>query len=104
MRQDAIFQVIRQDDTILKFGSNLYNQHKQHPHLKTNVSQRMRQLGRLLLEVKEKNPKIQNLAQMTHPGSFDDFIAAVKVVAGHKMDNTYGIPSLALLMRSSIQQ
>jgi hypothetical protein len=105
MRQDNLYQVMRQDKLILKFGAELYNKLGVQIHLRTYIAQRMRQITRLLLAVRECDKSINNLSDILHPRNYNTFVKGVQTVASFdKKTNKYGIPSLALRLRSTIME
>ena len=56
MHQDEVAVAIRTDDLIMKFGSGLYFQHGHQPHRWQHIRERMRQLGRLMVQLRKSVP------------------------------------------------
>ena len=103
MHKDEVFQLIRNDKLIMKFGSILIQ--KLGKRRKNDISQRMRQLGRLKC-VLCSGDGTKQLADYITAGSFDDIIEAVQVCAGSKENvddvSVFTIPSLALRLGHSL--
>lgn len=93
------------DQLILRFGSELYAKLGNQTHLRVYISQRMRQLARLLKEMREINKEIRMLSDILQPKYYHDFIIAVKLLGAYNEDKgTYGIPSMPLKLRTSVIQ
>lgn len=81
MKSDNISLVARRDELILMYGAALLNKHGKN---KANlVSQKMRELARLLVEVRNlcRLPSLQFMNAIT-PDKFDVFVTATKNVSG----------------------
>ena len=104
MKSDKITIAARHDDLILKYGTHLAeNVGGERLH---EVSQGMRQLARLLLDLREKSSnESSNLEHFMKPEHFDLIIASVKSVCSFEQSgktSAIGIPSLALKLGHSI--
>lgn len=97
MTADEISIAARNDPTIIKIGEKLYQKHGHLPHLYTHVSQKMRELGRLLLVVRSEDRNITTIKDVIHAQKFPTVIKATRVLCKYSIEtNTYGNPSLAL--------
>ncbi|XP_037081043.1 uncharacterized protein LOC119101730 [Pollicipes pollicipes] len=78
----------------MEFGARLYTRlgHERHQH--AHIREKMRQLGRLLLELNVSSPG-SGLEMFIHPAKFVEVVGAVKNLAGVK-EGKYHNPSLAL--------
>ena len=103
MNKDAITDIVKKDYLILTYGSFLMSGrgNKKSNH----ISQNMRVLGRLLLELRKKKEEMtdRSLSEFLKPEFFDDIVDATKSLAGYSATNKDGemlpsfeIPSLPL--------
>ncbi|MGL5294649.1 MAG: hypothetical protein ACRC9V_12950, partial [Aeromonas sp.] len=68
------------------------------------IRQKMREVGRLLLEARKITP-LRTMVEFIIPANFKHVISAVKVVSGFdKETNSYRIPSLALKLGHSLNK
>ena len=106
MKSDEITIAARHDDLILKYGTHLAE--KVGGERLHEVSQGMRQLARLLLDLREKSSnESSNLEHFMKPEHFDLIIASVKSVCSFDQSgktSAIGIPSLALKLGHSIRK
>ncbi|XP_033730108.1 uncharacterized protein LOC117319405, partial [Pecten maximus] len=97
MNADEITIAARNDRIITKVGEKLYQKHGHLPHLYSHVSQKMRELARLLIAVRGQQPDVNSLSDLLHPERFMLAVKATKILCNFSEDtNTYGNPSLAL--------
>ena len=104
MRTDSLTSVVRKDNLIMKFGSVLFK--KLGRYRAHDISQRMRQLGRLKLKIQEVSKSAKQLTRYINGRSFDIVIAAVEKLCSLSVDDsgrrTFGNPSLALKLGHSL--
>ncbi|XP_076850568.1 uncharacterized protein LOC143500340 isoform X1 [Brachyhypopomus gauderio] len=104
MKHDEVSAVIRNDKYILLFGEQMFN--KLNPSSTKNdyIRQKMREVGRLLLEARRLTP-IRSMEDFVLPSNFPHVIKSVRAVSGHcEETNTYRIPSLALKLGHSLSK
>lgn len=104
MKMDTVSFIAQEDKLICRFGARLLQNHRE-VHLKTYVSQRMRQLGKLLLILRSLNPELQHLQEFLVPQQYKTIVTAAKELSGYNEEaNTYTYPSIALKLGHSIIQ
>lgn len=104
MKMDNVSLTAQQDKLICSFGARLLQNHRE-AHLKTYVSQRMRQLSKLLLILRKLNSELQNLQDFLVPQHYKTIVSAAKELSGYNEEaNTYYHPSIALKLGHSILQ
>ena len=104
-------KVAANDMLIKLYGSFLLNSVAGYKKL-NNISQRMRVLSRLLINIRKTQNKVElSLSDIISPCWFDAIVDSVKEIAGFKMINTEGelilnftTPSLPLLVGYAIEQ
>jgi hypothetical protein len=103
MKQDDISFRAKQDDLIMMFGSAIIE--KNGERNAAYVSQRMRQLSRLLIQI---NKKVDgDLKEFLNPAKFDIVIEAVRDVCSFYREedrNKVAIPSLALKLGHNLRK
>ena len=104
MKNDDISNVARKDQLIVKFGSSVFD--KVGSKNANDVSQRMRQLARLLILLRDGGHQEANLEDFIDTAKFDDLVSAVKKLCGFRDESNLeiGIPSLALKLGHSIKR
>ncbi|XP_033747261.1 uncharacterized protein LOC117332456 [Pecten maximus] len=105
LRDDEIGAKLQNDEHILKFGERLYEKigHLQQNH--QYISQRMRQLSRLLIQMKDIDPAIKSVEQCISPENWESLLRAVKCVSGlNEETGFYDTPSLPLKLGHSLQK
>jgi hypothetical protein len=104
MVQDDVTAAIRTDDVIMKFGNRLHFKHGHLQHRWQNIRERMRQMGRLLVEVR-KTSSVKCLSDCLVPEMFERVVRAVRLVCGFdESSHVFGTPSLALKMGHSLKE
>ena len=103
MKNDEIAAIARKDALIINFGAAIFE--KVGTKDINYVSQRMRQLARLLQTLRGKN-EAANFEDFIDTSRFDELVAAVKDLCGFKEESRLDIdvPSLALKLGHSIKQ
>ena len=71
MQHDDVSIVVKNDPLILNYGSRLYDKVGHDKHTHNYVSQKMRELGRLLQKARHQSKSISNLNTMIDPGQFN---------------------------------
>lgn len=105
MHCDDISFAARRDDVIVKFGERMFSKLGNEKHHISHVSQKMRELGRLLLKVREMDPDIVTLKECISPQQFDKVLEAVRSLAGLNPETgRYKTPSLAIKLGQSLQK
>ena len=104
MQQDEVTAALRRDNLIMKFGSRLHFKHSHLPHRWQYVRDRVRQMGRLLVEMR-KTTTIKCLTDCLIPEQFGNVVKAVRSVCGFNPEtHLYRTPSLALKIGHSLKE
>jgi len=104
MKYDDISFTDQNDKLICAFGARLLKNHRER-HLKTYVSQRMRQISKLLLILRTLVPPLKNLENFLVPKYFKTIVTAAKKLSGYnEIENSYIHPSIALKLGHTILQ
>jgi hypothetical protein len=98
MLYDEVTMAVRNDSLILAIGEKLFQKHGHLKHLSTYISQKMRELGRLLITARKIDPKIQFLSDLISPAKFSEVVVPATRALCKYDDSTngYGNPSLAI--------
>ncbi|KAK7096458.1 hypothetical protein V1264_005754 [Littorina saxatilis] len=102
MNDCDVKEVVQGDRLILEYGNRLLEKHPE-PHKKTYISNKMRELGRLVQHTKHDN--IRSIEDCLDPCHFESVLLSVKAIAGY--DNDTGMfkrPSLALKVGYSLKK
>lgn len=106
MKNDNIAIVCRQDTLILKMGIMQFE--KYHTTQNDLIRQSMRQLSRLLIELRQIDPSKKFLSEWLKPIYFDNLISAVKAICHVeyriKTRPQFSTPSLALKVGYSLKK
>lgn len=100
MRDDDVKSILQTDDLILSFGYRLFEKVGCNDHQFQYVSQRLRELGRLLIVMKDQYG-IRSLVEVIKPKNWEQLIQGIMVVAGYG-NNTVNVPSLSLKIGHSL--
>lgn len=104
MASDEISFVAKSDKLITSFGSRYLKSHKE-KHLIAVVSQKMRMLARLLIEMRSENSSISTLKDCLFPEHFDAVIKCSKKVARYnEKTDRFGSPSVVLKLGQMLKQ
>lgn len=104
MKYDNISFTAQNDKLICAFRARLLKNHRKQ-HLKTYISQRMRQISKLLLILKTLVPELNNLEDFLLPQYFKTIVNAAKELSGYnENENSYIHPSIALKLGHTILQ
>ena len=104
MRKDDITKTVESDELALKLGHILLQ--KLGSRRKANIAQRLRQLGRLSLELEEHNDDTRDLNYYVTGKGFDDIVMAVEQLAGlfetEEGIRCFRVPSLCLSLGNNL--
>lgn len=104
MRADKISLAAKRDSLICAFGARYLKIHRE-KHFVNVTSRKMRDLARILLEIKKNEPSIHNMFEALQPKFFDLFILAAKAVAKFDSDKeTFQSPTYAMNISTSLKQ
>jgi len=105
MCQDEITNLVRNDAVIVRFGENLYQRQSHHNDFRTNISQKMREIARLIIALRTREPSIQNVKNCINPEMFPHVLGAVHQLCGLSEDaKHYSTPSLAQKLGLSLKK
>lgn len=105
MSADNISRLVKNDYLIGKFGERLVNKLGHFKHLKNHISQKVRELARLLEAVRKEDSDITDLRSVISPGKFPVVVSAVKKLCGYESQrNTFANPSLAKKLGHSLKK
>ncbi|KAG5874142.1 hypothetical protein JTB14_015062 [Gonioctena quinquepunctata] len=82
MLADKVSFVAKNDVLICKYGAQYLTSHREKHHINV-CSRKMRELAKLLIEIKKLHPAIKHFYDALQPIYFDSFIVATKIVAGY---------------------
>ena len=103
MRDDEVKKIVESDQLIMNFGEKLFEKVGTKVHQHQYVSQRLRELARLILEMREF--KINDLETSLQPLNWEKIILGVRKVAGFDTGtDRYKIPTLCLKIGHSLQK
>ncbi|KAJ3659002.1 hypothetical protein Zmor_010712 [Zophobas morio] len=101
MRPDSISLVAKSDSLICLYGETLLNKHKRQ-QMSVVVSNKIREMGRLLLALKSINSNISVLFDFLK--YFETLITATKLISGYDQSlKKFKAPSLALHMGTNLK-
>ncbi|XP_052474111.1 uncharacterized protein LOC128030478 [Carassius gibelio] len=104
MNYDEVSRVVHTDRCIMQLGEHMFNRMGSDVTKHDYIRQKMREVGRLLLEARKITP-LRTMVDFIIPTNFKHVIAAVKVVSGYDEEkNSYRIPSLALKLGHSLNK
>ncbi|XP_029673720.1 uncharacterized protein LOC115241900 [Formica exsecta] len=81
LRNDNVSRVIRYDELAINYANKLCEKF-QDPHFYDMIRQKLRLIGRLLLEMKNQNDKIDDPFTIFVPNNYDNCLKAVRTLAG----------------------
>lgn len=103
MRSDDISKSAMNDVLICSYAESLLLRHKR-PQIKNVISNKMRELGRLLIILKKING-VQKLFDIMKPEFFDNLVSATKIMSGYDPETqTFKASSLALHIGTTLKQ
>lgn len=105
MNQDETTFIARNDPVICKLGGKLYQKHGHLPHMHMVISQKIRELGRLLEVIRTKDESLVSLEECLSPEHFPIIVKSVRELCGlSESKNQFAIPSLALKLGHSLKK
>ena len=105
MHQDEVTTAMRTDDLIMKFGNRLHFKHGHLQHRRQYIRDRIRQVGRLLVDMQKTVGSVRNLTDCIVPEMFGHVVKSVRRICGFDKDaHLYTVPSLALKMGHSLKE
>lgn len=94
MREDSVKVAVLSDSTIIKHGMAMYADHGSQTHKHSYISNKMRELGRLLIELRKLG--VNTIFESLDKSNWDTLIEAVNSLCRFEpSSDQYGIPSLA---------
>ncbi|KAK4886596.1 hypothetical protein RN001_002867 [Aquatica leii] len=104
MRADEISLVAKKDPLICAYGARYMRIHRE-KHFIAVTSRKMREIARLLIELKKIEPAIKCLFDALKPKYFDIIVAATKIVAKYNAEkDKYISPTYAMHMGTYLKQ
>ncbi|KAJ8310494.1 hypothetical protein KUTeg_012359 [Tegillarca granosa] len=104
-KEDEVKEIIVSDIVIICFGERLYELHGHNQHHLNYISNRLRELGRLMVCVRSNDGNVSSVEEILNPHNFDLLIRSVKQIAGYSAeDGIYQIPSLPLRLGQSLEK
>lgn len=101
MQADRISFNGKNDPIICQYGEDYLRKHKR-PHIKNAVSNKIRELGRLLIPLQDQY-KIYSMLEVLKPEHFDKVVSATRIIAGYsEATRSFKAPSLALHMKTTL--
>ncbi|XP_043982140.1 uncharacterized protein LOC122836583 isoform X1 [Gambusia affinis] len=104
MNQDEVYTAVKSDELIIEYGQHLYNRLGFDASRHEYIRQKMRELGRLLINSKKTTP-MKTIEEHVKPANFMLVVESVKDLAGFVVEtSTYKCPSLALKIGYSLKK
>ncbi|VEN59616.1 unnamed protein product [Callosobruchus maculatus] len=104
MRPDNVSLTAKKDPLICAYGARYIKTHRE-KHFAVVASRKMRELAKLLIELKKCAPEITSLLDAFKPQYFDLLVAATKTIAKYNYEKDYfESPTLALNMGTTLKQ
>nr|CAI5848195.1 unnamed protein product [Callosobruchus analis] len=104
MRADRISFEAKKDNLICEFGARYMKTHRE-KHFIHVTSRKMRELSKILLEIRKIDPSITTLLSALRPKYFDIFVEATKRVAKYDIEkDVYNSPTFAINIVTSLKQ
>ncbi|XP_028151807.1 uncharacterized protein LOC114345184 isoform X2 [Diabrotica virgifera virgifera] len=82
MRLDEVSIVAKKDALICAFGARYLKKHREKYHINV-TSRKMRELAKILIEVRKIEPTVQTLLEALNPRFYDHLVKATKIIAGY---------------------
>lgn len=104
MRPDKVSLEAKNDFLICAFGARYLKIHRE-KHFVNVTSRKMRELSKILLELKKIEPSINNLFQALNPKFYDKIVEVTKLVSKYdNINDTYISPTFAINISTSLKQ
>lgn len=101
MHADNIALIGKSDPVISQYGDDYLKKHKR-PHIRNAVSNKVREMGRLLLQLR-KIYNIQTMIQALNTKHYDKVVHAAHIISGYDPEQKiFKAPSLAMHMRTNL--
>lgn len=95
---------IRFDELVILFGNKLCQKYKD-PHHYDMVHQKLRQLGRFLIELRKHDRDVADMFSVFYPRHYDVTISSVQSLAGlNEAETGFKTPSLATYLGTMLKQ
>lgn len=93
MQADRISFNGKNDPIICQYAEDYLRKHKR-PHIKNAVSNKIREMGRLLIPLQDQY-KIYSMLEMLKPEHYDKVVSATRIIAGYsEATRSFKEPSL----------
>lgn len=103
LKDDECGSIIKKDSLLRLLGEQMAVRHGHEKHKHNYIRNTLRELGRLLLELKKTHSG--DLASFIDPGYFDAIVEATRTVVGYNSStNLMTIPSMALKLGASLNK
>ncbi|KAJ0172348.1 hypothetical protein K1T71_012321 [Dendrolimus kikuchii] len=104
MRADKISLVAKTDHLICAFGSQYLKTHRER-HFVNVVSRKMRELAKLLIEIKKLDPSVRDLFGALRPNLYDIIVEATKILGKYDSEkDRFETPTFAMNMSTTLKQ
>ncbi|XP_066600010.1 uncharacterized protein [Prorops nasuta] len=104
MRDDDTTRTIRYDELCIIFGNKLCEKYRD-PHFYDMIRQKLRQLGRFLIALREINNYVDDLFSVLFPKHYNSCISAIQSLAGlNEMQTGFKTPSIATSLGTLLKQ
>ncbi|KAJ8932212.1 hypothetical protein NQ314_014832 [Rhamnusium bicolor] len=104
MRADKVSLEAKNDTLICGFGARYINTHRE-KHFVQVASRKMRELSKILIEMRKLDPNITDMFSALQPKYFDLFVQAVKQVSKYDAEkDLYLSPTFAMNIATSLKQ
>ncbi|KAG5893346.1 hypothetical protein JTB14_000112 [Gonioctena quinquepunctata] len=104
MRADEISLIAKKDPLICAYGARYIKVHRE-KHFINVASRKMREIARLLMELKKMEPTIKCLFDALKPKYFDTIVMATKAVSKYNVEkDKFDSPTYALNMGTYLKQ
>ncbi|CAH0546511.1 unnamed protein product [Brassicogethes aeneus] len=104
MRADKVSLEAKKDPLICAFGARYLKTHRE-KHVISVTSRKMRELSKVLIEVRKMNSAITNLFSALQTKYFDYFVDATKIIAKYdKINRKYEAPTYAINIATLLKQ
>lgn len=97
MKSDEITHIAKTDPLLRQYAKRLLEKHGKNGHQVNYISQKLREMGRLIIQAKNISPDVNEMIHCLDVTNYDIVTEAVRRVAGYNNDSKkYAIPSVAL--------
>ena len=104
MMQDNVTSHIRSDEMICTYGDALFARKGREQSQHGYIAQKMRELGRFVLDAKKIDKHVKSLKDICDPTKFDLAVKAARRVSNYRAEtNEYGKPSTAVKIGFSLK-